>query len=281
MVFLWDGVNPNALHEAAASGAAPNVAALIERGTSYRHGCLSALPTATLANHTTQCTGVFPGRSGVLHNTWYDRARGAVVDLLDFPQMINARDHLAPGVETIHEALKRHEPDAFTATTYEYGDRGADYSTYVQMATGGPIPTLSDADRRRHRTEDFLGDKEYRHKSIFDAHSVNEAIHVWRGGFGALPRYSWFTLNLTDAAGHSGGPHSEMAHAAIRDTDARMGAVLAAIEQAGRLDRTAVIVLADHGMQRFATTEPFDLTAAIRAAGIDAVLNDDQYVYLR
>ena len=281
VVFLWDGVNANELHDAIGDGDAPNAAALVERGTSYRHGCISALPTATLANHITQCTGVFPGHSGVMHNTWYDRSRGAHVDLLDFAQMINAREHLAPGVETIHEALKRNEPDAFTATTYEYGDRGADYSTYVQMATGGAIPTLTDADRRRHRTEDFLYDKEYRHKSIFDAHSANEACHVWRGEFGALPRYSWFTLNLTDAAGHAGGPHSDMIRAAIRDTDARMGDVLETIERAGVLDRTAVIVLADHGMQRFDVVDPFDLAGAVRDAGVDAVVNDEQYVYLR
>ncbi|MEM9203964.1 MAG: alkaline phosphatase family protein [Actinomycetota bacterium] len=281
VVFLWDGINANELHEAIDAGDAPNTAELVERGTAYRHGCLSALPTATLANHTTQCTGVFPGHSGVMHNTWYDRTRDVHVDLLDFPQMITAREHLAPGVETIHEALKRHEPEAFTATTYEYGDRGADYSTYAQMSSGGAIPTLTDADRRKHRTEDFLGDKEYRHKSIFDAHSLNEACHIWRGGFGELPRYSWFTFNLTDAAGHSGGPHSEMVRAAVRDTDARMGDVLAEIERAGKLSRTAVIVLADHGMQRFDPAEPFDLGGALREAGVDAVLNDDQYVYLR
>ena len=281
VVFLWDGVNPNELHDAVDAGDAPHVAELIERGTSYRHGCLSALPTATLANHTTQGTGVFPGHSGILHNTWFDRARQVHVDLLDYSQMINARAHLAPGVETIHEALKRHEPDAFSATTYEYCDRGADYSTYAQMASNGPIPTLTDADRRKHRTEDFLFDREYRHKSIFDAHSVNEACHVWRGEFGALPRYSWFTFNLTDAAGHSGGPHSDMIRAAIRDTDARMGNVLAEIDRAGVLDRTAVIVLADHGMQRFDVVDPLDLHAVIRDAGVDAVLSDDQYVYLR
>ena len=281
VVFLWDGVNPNALHDAVDRGEAPGIASLIERGTSYRHGCISALPTATLANHTTQCTGVFPGRSGVLHNTWYDRDRGVHVDLLDYHQMIRAREHLAPGVETIHEALKRHEPEAFTATTYEYGDRGADYSTYAQMTTNGPIPTLSDADRRLHRTEDFMGVKEFRNASIYDAHSRNEALHVWRGEFGSLPRYSWFTFNLTDACGHAGGPHSEILHAAIRDTDARMRDVLAEIEAAGKLDRTAVIVLADHGMQRFAIAEPFDLAGALRDAGINAILNDDQYVYLR
>jgi predicted AlkP superfamily pyrophosphatase or phosphodiesterase len=126
-----------------------------------------------------------------------------------------------------------------------------------------------------------MGVKEFRNASIYDAHSRNEALHVWRGEFGALPRYSWFTFNLTDACGHAGGPHSEILHAAIRDTDARMRDVLAEIEFAGKLDRTAVIVLADHGMQRFAVAEPFDLAGALRDAGIDAILSDDQYVYLR
>ena len=97
VVFLWDGVNINELHDAVDDGDAPNTAALIERGTSYRHGCLSALPTATLANHTTQCTGVFPGHSGILHNTWYDHRSDVHVDLLDYPQMIDAPKLLVRG----------------------------------------------------------------------------------------------------------------------------------------------------------------------------------------
>jgi hypothetical protein len=218
VVFLWDGVNPNALHDAVDRGEAPGIASLIERGTSYRHGCISALPTATLANHTTQCTGVFPGRSGVLHNTWYDRNRGVHVDLLDYHQMIRARDHLAPGVETIHEALKRHEPEAFTATTYEYGDRGADYSTYAQMTTNGPIPTLSDADRRLHRTEDFMGVKEFRNASIYDAHSRNELCMSGGASSERSPATAGSRSTSPTPAGTPEGRIRRSFVAAIRDT---------------------------------------------------------------
>ena len=36
----------------------------------------------------------------------------------------------------------------------------------------------------------------------------------------------------------------------MRDSDARVGDVLAAVERAGALDRTAVLVIADHGMEQ-------------------------------
>ena len=280
VVFLWDGVNINTLHEEAAAGRAPNVAALIALGTSYRHGAFASLPTATLANHMTESTGVFPGRSGVIHNTWHDRSRGCDVDLLDLAQMITARNHLRPDIETLHEAVHRDDPHARTATTYEYGDRGADYSTYALMADRRPVIEMGDDERRRHRTTDFMGETQFRTMSVVDAHSMSQACQIWSGHLGALPRFSWFNLNLTDAAGHVGGPASEMARAAIHDTDARMGEVIAEINDSGALDRTAIVVTADHGMQQIAESEPVDLSALLSAEGIDNHTLDDQYVYL-
>ena len=281
VLFLWDGCNPQALHDAAAAGDAPRIAELIERGTSYRHGAYASLPTATLANHSAAATGVLPGRSGILHNTWFDRAAARIVDLLDFRQMITARMHLRDDIETIHEALHRNEPDAVSVATYEYGDRGADWSSYLQMTTGGPQGPLSDEERRRHRTTEFMGVPEFRNYSVYDAHSVADAKHCWSGALGALPRFSWFTLNLTDSVGHFGGPHSDIGRAAIRDTDARMGEIIDEIDRRGVLDRTAFVMCADHGMQATADGDPVDLSIPLRDAGVDHVMVDAQYVYLR
>jgi phosphonoacetate hydrolase len=281
VLFLWDGCNPQALHAAAASGEAPRIAELIARGTSYRHGVYASLPTATLANHSAASTGVLPGRSGILHNTWFDRDTDHVVDLLDFGQMITARQHLRSDIETIHEALHRNEPDAISVATYEYGDRGADWSSYLQMSSGGARGALSDEDRRRHRSTEFMGIPEFRTYSVYDAHSVADAKHCWSGALGALPRFSWFTLNLTDSVGHYGGPHSEIGRAAIRDTDARMGDIIDEIERRGVLDRTAILMCADHGMQTTAEGDPVDLSIPLHEAGLDHVMVDAQYVYLR
>lgn len=281
VLFLWDGCNPQALHAAAESGDAPRIAELITRGTSYRHGAYASLPTATLANHSAATTGVLPGRSGILHNTWYDRSSEHVVDLLDFRQMITARQHLRNDIETIHETLHRNEPDAISVATYEYGDRGADWSSYLQMSSGGAQGALSDEARRRHRSTDFMGIPEFRNYSVYDAQSVADAKHCWSGALGALPRFSWFTLNLTDSVGHYGGPHSEIGRAAIRDTDARMGEIIDEIERRGVLDRTAIVMCADHGMQTTAEGDPVDLSVPLRNAGLDHVMLDAQYLYLR
>lgn len=280
VVFLWDGCNPQALHDAAAVGDAPRIAELIERGTSYRHGAYASLPTATLANHCAASTGVFPGRSGILHNTWFDRDVDHLVDLLDFRQMITAREHLRPDIETIHEALHRNESDAISVATYEYGDRGADWSTYIQMSTGGAQGSMTDEERRRHRTDDYMGIPEYRNYSVYDAHSVADARHCWSGDLGGLPRFSWFTLNLTDSIGHYGGPHSEIGRAAIRETDARMGDIIDEIDRRGVLDRTAIVMCADHGMQATAEGDAVDLSSPLRNAGVDHHLVDAQYIYL-
>lgn len=281
VVFLWDGCNPQALHAAATRGDAPNIARLIERGTSYRHGAFASLPTATLANHMTENTGVFPGRSGVLHNTWYDRERDQVVDLLDVRQMINARDYIRDDIETVHEALKRNEPDALSVATYEYADRGADWSSFARMAAGEAQGPMSEEDRRRHRSTEYMGVPAYRNYSMFDAQSVADARHCWSGALGGLPRFSWFTLNLTDSIGHEAGAHSEMGHAAIRDTDARMGEIIEAIEAQGVLDQTAIIMCADHGMQTIGEGEAVDVSGPLRDAGVDHHLLDAQYIYLQ
>ena len=278
VLFLWDGCNPQALHEMAERGQATPVAELIERGTSHRHGVTASLPTATPGSHMTESTGVLPGRSGVLHHTWYDRSADTVVDLLDFVQMIGARDHLRDDIETIHEALHRNEPDAMSVATYEYGERGADWSTYIQMSSGGAQGPITDEERRRHRSPEFMGIPAFRNYSVYDAHSVADAKHTWSGNLGALPRFSWFTLNLTDSAGHAGGPHSEIGRAAIRDTDARMGEVIDEIDRRGVLDRTAIIMCADHGMQTTAEGEAVDLSATLQDAGVDHRMVDDKYV---
>ncbi len=280
VVFLWDGVNINTLHDEAASGSAPNVAALIERGTSYRHGALASLPTATLGNHMTQSTGVLPGRSGVLHNTWYDRTNRKVIDLLDLAQMISARDYLRTDIETLHEAVHRVDPTARTATTYEYGDRGADFSTYALMSEGKPVPVGTDEEKRRHRTAEFMDHPQYHLMSAVDGHSISQARRIWRSELGSLPRFSWFTLNLPDAAGHANGPASEMARAAIHDTDARMGDAIEEIERSGAIGRTAIVLLADHGMQQIAGGESVDLSLVLKDAGVSHQMIDKQYVYL-
>ncbi len=280
IVFLMDGTNNNSLHTAITDGAAPTIASLIERGTCYRDGVIASLPTATLANHTTSITGVHPGHSGILHNTWYDRSCGQEVDLLQLESMMRACDYLRSDVETVHEALHRANPSAHSVSAFEYADRGADWSTWAEFRAGRAVTSPDDNERRRHRHPEFARVTKYRYMSVIDAQSAHHAQLFWDGSMGEPPEFTFVNFSLTDEIGHLDGPHGEMTRAAITDTDARIGQLLDAVDAAGKLDRTTAVVYADHGMQQTAEGEPVDLSSILRGEGIAHRMLDAQYVYL-
>jgi predicted AlkP superfamily pyrophosphatase or phosphodiesterase len=95
--------------------------------------------------------------------------------------------------------------------------------------------------------------KEYRWSSLIDHTSVDQFTGIWSGSYRGtdwpLPKFTWVNFSLTDAAFHEGGPYSDIAAASVHDTDARLGDILDAVERAGVFDRTAVFLVADHGME--------------------------------
>ncbi|MEI2698711.1 MAG: alkaline phosphatase family protein [Microthrixaceae bacterium] len=251
LVVLLDGCNANLLHDAMTSREAPNIAALVSGGLELRHGAHASLPTATLANHTTALTGAHPGHSGVLHNTWRDRRTGTTPDLLAFDQMFWSKDHVSDRVETLFEALQRSRPASFSSATFEFCDRGATWSSFEQVRTGvgGDLPAIEEVGGVDEAA--LASSETYSFMSRVDHLSVQHTIDVWERRHGnPLPALSWCSLALTDEAAHESGPHGELARAAVRDCDARVGRLLAAVERAGVRDRTAVLVIADHGMEQ-------------------------------
>lgn len=282
MVVLMDGCNANLLYDAIDRGEAPNLAGLAARGTSYRHGAISSLPTATLANHTTATVGAHPGHTGVLHNTWHDRVSGRTPDLLSLDQMFTAMEHLYPSVETIHEAIHRCRPDAFTSATFEFCDRGADHSSFASIR-GGRRPEFPSRGEIHH-LDAAAGEESalYTWMSSVDHLSTGETLDIWRQVEGnPLPTLSWLGLAVTDEAGHVGGPHSELARAAVRDSDARVGEVIEAIDAAGALERTAFLVIADHGMEQNDPTNDRRWTEAVDGSGVACLQVADNFIYLR
>ena len=281
VVFLLDGCNANLFADVIDSGEAPNLAALRDAGTALRRGALASAPTATLANHTTALTGAHPGHSGVLHNTWFDRSRAATPDLLAMDQMFWSTNHLNGTTETLFEAVHRTRPDAFTTATFEFCDRGADFSSFALMRNGTP-PPFPDRSEMRHLNVE-LADREtqYNFMSMVDHTSAAHTIEAWRRTAGnPLPTLSWCSFAVTDEAGHLSGPHGPAARAAVIDTDGRIGDVVAAVEAAGVLDRTAFVVLADHGMEQADPDNDASWDGPLADTGIDHVLVDHSFVYL-
>ncbi len=281
--FLFDGTNPNVLYDMAAGGEAPNVARLIAMGTAFEHGAMASLPTITLANHTTILTGRHPGHHGILNNAWYDRATDTQIITNSNATWARSMDSITPGTESIHTAIRRTWPDAFTASCNEPCDVDAVYSTF-DFFRRGDVPLIPpDPLGLPHTTERFVRpSKDYSWSSVVDHMCVDQAVGILGGSYRdqtyPLPRFLWANFTLTDAALHEGGPHSEIAAASIRDSDARIGDVMAAVERAGVFDDTAFVLVADHGMEENNPEVRGDWDVPLKESGLR--FRDEAYGFL-
>ncbi|MFY9587517.1 MAG: alkaline phosphatase family protein, partial [Actinomycetota bacterium] len=280
VAFLWDGSNANVLYAMAGAGELPNVARLMAEGTAFGHGLIASFPSVTLANHTSALTGVHPGHHGVLHNAYYDRATATQI-ITNAPQTWHqARDHLSPNVETIFEAIARSD-GGFTAAVDEPADRGANYSTFDFLRRGevkeveGALPEPTSLPGA---TQEYVSLKrEYAWSSSADAMAVIQARQLWRGEHGnPRPAFMWVNLILPDAGNHAGGPYSDIGHAALKDTDKRMGEIMDALDWGG--GTTAFALLADHGMEESDPDCKGDFDEALERAGIP--FRDEAYGFI-
>jgi len=280
VVFLWDGTNANVMAALAEAGELPNVARLMGGGTTYRHGLVASFPSVTLANHTTAVTGVHPGRHGILHNYYFDRSTGRQIIANAPDTWHRVRDQISRDVETIFEAVGR-ATGGFTAAVNEPSDRGAGYATFDLLRSGevgsvvDALPTPVDVPGA---TLEFANLKrEYAWSSGADNLAVQQAIELWSGARGnPRPTLMWVNLILPDSGNHLGGPYSEIGHAALRDTDRRMGQVLDAMGWGD--DQTAFLLIADHGMEESDPDCKGDWDLALEAAGVR--FRDEGYGFL-
>ena len=124
--------------------------------------------------------------------------------------------------------------------------------------------------------------KDYSWSCVVDHMGVEQAVGIWSGEYRDVsypaPRFMWCNFTLTDSAFHDGGPHSEIAEASVRDTDARIGEVLDAVERAGVFDDTAFVLVADHGMQQTDPAVTGDWDVDLRDAGLP--FRDEGYGFL-
>jgi phosphonoacetate hydrolase len=283
VLFLFDGTNPNVLYDMAARGEAPTTARLLEQGIAYEHGAMAGLPTVTLANHTSILTGRLPGHHGILHNAWFDRRTGEQIITNSNATWPHSMSHVTAGTESIHTAIHRHEPGAFTASVNEPCDIDADYSTFHFFRRGDVPPIPKSPEGLPHTTERFVRpSKDYSWSSVVDHMGTDQAISIWGGSYRDQsyphPRFMFANFTLTDAAMHEGGPHSEIAAAAIRDSDARMGEIIAAVGRAGVLEETAFVLVADHGMEETDPAVTGDWDVVLRDHGL--TFRDEGYGFL-
>ncbi len=280
--LLWDGCNSNSLYALAAAGELPSVARLLARGCALTGGAVAEFPSVTLVNHTCALTGVGPGRHGIVNNAYYDRSAAAQRLTNDARTWHRWAEWLAPGVRTVFERV-----EGPTACVNEPADSGASYSTFeLVRASGdddGVLPTDSRLPSPRedpHATQEYVEtDKDYAWSSSVDGIGLTQMLDLWPS-LAEAPRLSWWNTLLTDTGHHSGGPHSPIAHAAMRDADRRLGVFLDHLERIGALDSTTILLTADHGSEGADPNCLGDWDAPLREAGVQFRDEANGFIYL-
>ena len=198
--FLFDGCNPNVLHELAARGEARTSPA-----SSTRAPVRARRDGVAAHGHAGQphriLTGAHPGHHRIINNAWFDKATGEQVITNSPATWAWSMDHLNPAVETIHQAVKRtlagrvHARRATSCATSAPTCRSS-----TSCATAGRRRPPGGPRTCRFATERFVRpQKDYQ---VVVAASTTcrstQAVGVWGGQLPRpsypLPRFMWVQL---------------------------------------------------------------------------------------
>jgi phosphonoacetate hydrolase len=279
---LWDGCNSNSLLALAAAGELPAVARLLSRGCALTGGAVAEFPSVTLVNHTCALTGLGPGRHGIVNNAYYDRETGTQRLTNDARTWHRWAEWLAPGVKTVFDRV-----GTSTACVNEPADGGAAYSTFGLIRAGGSTDgassmnsLLPDPFTDEHASQQHVeADPDYAWSTSVDAVGLTQMLELWRTRSQA-PRLTWWNTLLTDTGHHAGGPHSQIAHDAMRDADRRLGVFLDHLERIGALELTTIVLTGDHGSEGADVTCVGDWDEPLREAGVSFRDEANGFLYL-
>jgi alkaline phosphatase D len=226
VVLLFDGLAP-ALLEGQATPALDR----LRREGSWTHDMVPPFPSISLISGFTISTGCWPEHHGIVSNRFFDPERGFYDHSRDADWMT--------GCEHLHQAAERQGVP--TAALDWYG---------TVSSTRGKLA--------RH-VEYAAAWEDY----PTDAERAEQVVRLL-----TLPREKRPQLILAyfkgpDGAAHSKGMTSPEVRAAVAETDRAVGAVLAAVEQAGD---AALVVTTDHGM--VPTGQIVNLQFLMRSHGI-------------
>ncbi|HEX2077424.1 MAG TPA: alkaline phosphatase family protein [Longimicrobium sp.] len=253
IVFALDGAGDRELRQALAAGAMPHAAALLGRETEprlYEHGwaapgVLSILPSTTYAVWASVFTGQPAARTGVPGNEWFAReemrfyapAPGTVTQHRHAVQVFS--DRLMDRLLRAPTVYERAGVRAYVSLQAYH--RGADLltvpmpSSYGRMVREG---AKGIADRDESASQGV-----YRELDVRAVESLRESIR--RHGPADLQVVYFPGLDLYTHVARNPLP-DQLRY--LRDVvDPAIGQVLDAYRQAGALDGTWVMIIADHG----------------------------------
>ncbi len=207
--FRWDYC---ALHPAET----PHLRRLIREGVTAR-SLIPVFPTNTFPNHYSIVTGLYPSHHGIINNTFFDSALGAI---FRYNQSASARDRRWWGGEPIWiTAVKQGRASACS------------FWPGSEAEIGGLRPTYW---------------KPYDYDGTSFEKRLDELVAWLRLPTAQRPAVVTFYLEETNTAGHRYGPDSPQLVAAIKLLDDRVGTLSARLRAEGITPN--LVIVSDHGM---------------------------------
>ena len=212
-IISMDGGKPAAIEQSQM----PVLQRLVAEGA-HTWTATTIYPSITLPSHTSMLTGVGPDKHHILWNGWVP-SRGLVTVPTAFSQAKQAGFSTAVfvGKEKFRHLVSTNSVDQFT-----YGRAAA--VDVVKIDGGG-------------------GEEKHEGTVLADKVAAQAATYILR----QKPNLCFIHFADPDSVGHKFGWGSPEQLEAFAKTDAALGVVVKAIDQAGIANETVIIVTADHG----------------------------------
>lgn len=203
----------------------PHLTGLARAGVWASQGMISSYPSKTFPNHYTLATGLYPARHGIVANSFWDPAREALYAMGDRAAV---EDGTWYGGEPLWVTAER---------------QGMVAASFFWVGSEADVRGVRPSHWRRYDG------------SVPNEERVDQVL-TWL----ALPterRPHLITLYFSDAddAGHRHGPDSPQLAAAVQRLDRMVGRLRTGLEALPAGDRTHLIVVSDHGMDSYGTTD--------------------------
>ena len=266
VVMVWDGMRPDFVTEKTT----PNLWKLAQEGVTFRRHH-PVFPSSTEVNGTVMATGVYPERNGLMANREY-RPKADLLNAVgtEKPTTMQSEGGHYLYVPTVAQIL--HDAGRKTAVAGSKGvallqdwshnrtSRAARDSVVLfdgKTAPEGAMAELTGTLGAWPETIEFPNVPE----DTWTARALTEVM--WRKG---LPAYSMLWMSDPDYSQHQMAPGSEMALAALKSVDDRLGTVLEALDTAGLRNDTDILIISDHGFSTIARAT--DVVGELNAAGL-------------
>ena len=239
-VFVVDGLRPQEI-----GPLTPSLAAFRDGATSFE-ASRSVMVAETIPNHVAMMTGVYPDRSNIPVNEFWDRSGE--------PKGVDLSDPAELTADTLFTVFDRACPDVSTAAVM------SKRYLYEIFRAGG-----------QNVAPDFHWQPEPLIADDFAPAVLTTDVVVQQ-----LPERDFMFVNLgdVDRAGHfdESGPIlgdaglSAVRRGALEEVDLQLGRFVQALQDAGRWERSVVVVLSDHGFDWSLPDRYVTLTPTLEAA---------------